>query len=184
MTVQIDELKKAAVTDPPDAKDWDWANAGRKVRVNVGRGLVERVKPHCAKRKVLVSTWVREAICELLEQGFLRSYSLEDVLALRPVPEALAALTLSDVGLASTSLRSLSLASLALGSIPLSSIPLDWCTLLPDCSNLAGTTLMDLDIQGVPGCGAGTGRQSVMRVVTDRQTRHSWTLAALVGHEP
>jgi hypothetical protein len=85
----------------------------------------------------------------------VQSLTLEQVLALKPQPPGVAALTLGDVGLASTPLRNISLASLALGSIPLSSIPLssiglDWCDFIPDCSNLAGTTLMDLDIQGIP----------------------------------
>jgi uncharacterized repeat protein (TIGR01451 family) len=90
----------------------------------------------------------------------LQSLTLEQVLDLEPQPPGVAALTLGDVGLASTSLRNISLASLALGSIPLSSIPLssiglDWCAVLASagvtpCPNLDNTTVLSLDVQGVP----------------------------------
>jgi uncharacterized repeat protein (TIGR01451 family) len=86
--------------------------------------------------------------------------TLADVLALDPPPAGLAALTLADIDLSSTPLSSIGLASVALGSLPLSSIPLssiglDWCTVLAglgvtSCPNLDETTVLALDVQGVP----------------------------------
>jgi uncharacterized repeat protein (TIGR01451 family) len=89
----------------------------------------------------------------------LQFLTLEDVLALDPLPPGLAAITLADLDLSSTPLSSIGLAGLALGSLPLSSIALssiglDWCTVLADlgfpCPDLGATTVLALGIQGVP----------------------------------